>query len=187
MDEEIVALDPRSAGKRHAARRRTNDNESQRSGSARRRHRHGSHARSGARAASTSPSKWKHTLKLTRRAAGRHRDSQDRHAVSGGDGAARARRRRHPDGRGGPAGVRQCAAREAAGKRPARHSQGAGRLCEPAPGARVRVAAGFFAPEEPPGGRHRHDHRPRTDGRDLLRNSARHHRKTARKSGRSIP
>ena len=34
--------------------------------------------------------KWNHTLKLTRRAAGRHRDSQDRHAVSRGDGAAGA-------------------------------------------------------------------------------------------------
>ncbi len=41
--------------------------------------------------------------------------------------------------------------------------------------------------EESPGGRHRYDHRPRTDGRDLLRHAARHLRKTARKRGRSIP
>ena len=37
--------------------------------------------------------------------------------------------------------------------------------------------------EEPPGGRHRHDHRPRTDGRDLLRNSARHHRRRSGDAG----
>ena len=118
-----------------------------------------------------------------RGAARRHRDSQDRHAVSRGDRAARGRRRRHPDGRGGPAGIRQCAAREAAGKGTARHSQGAGRLREFAPGSGVRVATGFFSPEEPPGGRHRHDHRPRTDGRDLLRNSARHYRKRRGRAG----
>ncbi len=37
--------------------------------------------------------KWNHQLTLTRRPAGRHRDSQDRHAVSGGDGAIWQRRR----------------------------------------------------------------------------------------------
>ena len=46
---------------------------------------------------------------------------------------------------------------------------------------------GFFAAEEPPGGRHRHDHRPRTDGRDLLRHSARHHRERRGRARRSIP
>ncbi len=122
-----------------------------------------------------------------RRTAGRHRDSQDRHAASRGDRAAGGGSRCHADGRGGSAGVRQRAAREAAGKRTAGHSQGAGRLRQPAAGARLRGAAGFLAAEEPPGGRHRHDHRPRTDGRDLLRHAARHLRKTARRRGRSIP
>ena len=105
----------------------------------------------------------------------RHRDSQDRHSVSRRDGAPGGGGRCDPDGRGGTAGIRQRAAREAAGKRFTRHPQGAGRVCQPASCAGLRVATGFFTPEEPPGGRHRHDYRPRTDGRYLLRNSPRHY------------
>ena len=45
----------------------------------------------------------------------------------------------------------------------------------------------FFAAEEPSGGRHGHDHRPRTDRRDLLRNAARHHRVGAGRARQSTP
>ena len=74
-------------------------------------------------------------------------------------------------------GVRQRTAREAPRKRPARNSQGAGRLRQSAPGAHVPGAARFFAAQEPSGGRHRHDHRPRADRRPLLRHAARHLRR----------
>ena len=37
------------------------------------------------------------------------------------------------------------------------------------------------------GRRHGHDHRPRTDGRDLLRHAARHYRRRRARRGRSIP
>src|SRR5262249_11249798 len=63
---------------------------------------------------------------------------------------------------------------EAARERTIRHPQGAGGLCQPAPSASVRVTTGFFTPEEPPGGRRRFDYRPRTDGRYLLRHTARY-------------
>jgi hypothetical protein len=40
----------------------------------------------------------------------------------------------------------------------------------------LRGADRFLAAEEPPGGRHGHDHRPRTHRRHLLRHAARHRR-----------
>jgi 3-isopropylmalate dehydrogenase len=60
--------------------------ESQRSGSSRRRHRH-EVTREAVRVLRHVAAKWNHTLQLDRRAAGRHRDSSNRHAVPRGDGA----------------------------------------------------------------------------------------------------
>ena len=119
--------------------------------------------------------KWHHELKLTEGLLGGIAIHKTGSPLPPETARAGRPGRRHPDGRGGPAGVRQRAAGTAAGKRATGDAPGAGRLRQPAPGARVRVAARFFAFEESPGGRHRYDHRPRTDGRDLLRHSARNY------------
>ena len=97
---------------------------------------------------STSPRSVSHHADASRRAAGRHRDSQDRHSVSGGNREAGAEADATLMGAVGLPEFDNCAAGEAAGTGPAGHPQGAGRLRQSAAGAHLHGAARFFAAEE---------------------------------------
>ena len=120
--------------------------------------------------------KWGHALTLREGLLGGRGDSRRRDAVSRRDEGARARSRRHAAGGRGTARVRRASAVAAPREGPARHSQGARRLRQSAPGAGLRESARVVSAQERHRPRNRHSDRPRAYRRPVFRATQGHQR-----------